>query len=91
MPANGRLDGPLAGLRRMAYQPIKRQEVLQHETIQAIAAAHDATPAQVALAWLLHMSALPIPKASSKQHIDENLGALELELTADELEQLDQL
>lgn len=72
----------------VAYQPIKRQEVLGNETVKAIAAAHDATPAQVALAWLIQTGALPIPKAINKAHIDENLAAVNLKLTADEVTRL---
>jgi 2,5-diketo-D-gluconate reductase B len=75
----------------VAYQPIKRQEVLRNETVQAIAAAHNATPAQIALAWLIQIGALPIPKATTKSHIDENLKAVELKLTDDEIAQLEAL
>jgi diketogulonate reductase-like aldo/keto reductase len=75
----------------VAYQPVKRQEVLTNAVIQEIAAAHDATPAQVALAWLLAKDALPIPKAASKPHIDENVAAVEIQLTAEEVARLDSL
>lgn len=73
----------------VAYQPIKRQEVLENETVKVIAAAHNAAPAQVALAWLIQVGALPVPKATSKAHIDENLGAIELKLANDEIAQLE--
>jgi aryl-alcohol dehydrogenase-like predicted oxidoreductase len=55
------------------------------------AAAHDATPGQVALAWLLARSEvmLPIPGTGSVEHLEENVAAAELELTADEIAQLD--
>lgn len=72
----------------VAYQPIKRQEVLADKTIQAIAASHNATASQVALAWLIQLGVLPIPKATQKAHIDENLGALDLNFTVDEMKQL---
>lgn len=72
----------------VAYQPIKRQEVLDSEVIQGVAKAHNATAAQVALAWLLAQGALPIPKAISKQHIDENVLATAVELSAQDLELL---
>jgi diketogulonate reductase-like aldo/keto reductase len=75
----------------VAYQPIKRQEVLRSETIQKIAQAHTATPAQVALAWLIDKDALPIPKALQKEHIDENIRAVHVVLTAQEIAQLDRL
>jgi pyridoxine 4-dehydrogenase len=58
--------------------------------VQSIASARAVTPSQVALAWLLHRSPviLPIPGTLSLQHLGENLAALELELTADELDRL---
>jgi aryl-alcohol dehydrogenase-like predicted oxidoreductase len=54
---------------------------------RAIAARHGATPAQVALAWLLRRSptTLPIPGTLSVEHVRENLDALELELDEDDL------
>jgi len=58
--------------------------------VDEIVAAHDATAAQVALAWLLARSAVvcPIPGTSSLAHLEENLGAGELELTATDLARL---
>jgi aryl-alcohol dehydrogenase-like predicted oxidoreductase len=55
-----------------------------------IAAAHDATPGQIALAWLLHRSpvTVPIPGTSSIQHLEENLAAASIELSDDEVERL---
>ena len=54
---------------------------------RTIAAAHGATPAQVALAWLLHRSqtTLPIPGTLSIEHVRENLGALRVDLDEDDL------
>jgi len=75
----------------VAYQPIKRREVLENETVKAIAATHSATPAQVALAWLIQLGALPIPKATNKTHIDENLKAVDLKLTDEETARLETL
>ena len=51
-----------------------------------IAERHDATPSQIALAWLLKRSPvmLPIPGTLSLEHLKENLGALDLELSDDE-------
>ncbi len=75
----------------VAYQPIKRQEVLQSRTVQEVAKAHGATPAQVALAWLLQIGVLPIPKAVNKAHIDDNLQAINLKLTSQEIQTLEAL
>jgi aryl-alcohol dehydrogenase-like predicted oxidoreductase len=59
--------------------------------VAEIAAAHDATPGQVALAWLLVRSPvmMPIPGTSSVEHLEENIAAAELELTVDEVARLD--
>jgi pyridoxine 4-dehydrogenase len=58
--------------------------------VDEIARAHDATPAQVALAWLLQRSPvmLPIPGTSSIEHFEENLGAAELRLSDEEMASL---
>ena len=60
-------------------------------TLDAIAAAHDASRFQIALAWLLHKSPamLPIPGTSKVAHLEENVAAAEIELSDDELAQLD--
>lgn len=55
------------------------------------AAAHDATPGQVALAWLLQRSPvmLPIPGTGSVAHLEENVAAAGLQLDPEEVERLD--
>ena len=59
--------------------------------VAEIAEAHDATTGQVALAWLLQRSPvmLPIPGTGSVEHLEENVAAAELELTDDEIAELD--
>jgi pyridoxine 4-dehydrogenase len=61
--------------------------------LDEIAAAHDATPSQIALAWLLQRSPvmLPIPGTSSVEHLEENVAAAGIELTADEFETLSRI
>jgi aryl-alcohol dehydrogenase-like predicted oxidoreductase len=56
------------------------------------AAAHDATPGQVALAWLLKRSPvmLPIPGTGTVAHLEENVAAANVELTDDEFARLDE-
>jgi aryl-alcohol dehydrogenase-like predicted oxidoreductase len=65
----------------------------ENEVLQRIGTAHDATPAQVALAWLLEQGdhVLLIPGTGSLAHLEENMAAAQLELTADELGELDAL
>jgi aryl-alcohol dehydrogenase-like predicted oxidoreductase len=61
--------------------------------VAAIAEELDATPAQVALAWLLQKSpvVLPIPGTKSVEHLTENMGACGLVLSADDMARLDAL
>jgi len=68
-----------------AYAPFAHGRLLDDPVLAEIAAAHDATPGQVALAWLLEQELVAaIPKASSHERRAENLGALELELSSQE-------
>jgi aryl-alcohol dehydrogenase-like predicted oxidoreductase len=55
-----------------------------------IAERHGASPAQLALAWLLHRSAVmvPIPGTASVEHLEEDVGAALIELSADEVREL---
>jgi aryl-alcohol dehydrogenase-like predicted oxidoreductase len=61
------------------------------ERIDEIAAAHDVTPAQVALAWVHAQGedVVPIPGTKQRRYVEENVGALDVELTAEELAALD--
>ena len=58
--------------------------------LEVVAARHGATPMQVAIAWLLARSPmmLPIPGTSKVSHLEENMGAAEITLTAEDLRQL---
>jgi pyridoxine 4-dehydrogenase len=59
-----------------------------HAVIDPIAAKHDVTPQQIALAWQLHRTAtaLPIPGTTSVEHSHENLAAANIDLTKDEVD-----
>jgi pyridoxine 4-dehydrogenase len=61
--------------------------------LDEIASAHDATPGQVAIAWLLRRSPvmLPIPGTASIEHLEENVAAASLELTDADMAELDRL
>ena len=75
-----------------AYRPLARGDVASDRTIADLAAAHDATPAQVALAWLIGQERVSaVPKASSPGRRPENLAALDLELSAEERARIDAL
>jgi len=74
----------------MAYSPIEQGRLLDHGELKDVAARHNATPAQVALAWVLRQDGVvAIPKASTIAHVRENHAALELHLTREDLAALD--
>ena len=78
------------GIPIMAYSPIEQGRMLGHNILKTVAARHNATPAQVALAWLLRQpDVLVIPKAANPAHVRENRAALDLRLTEDDLADLD--
>jgi aryl-alcohol dehydrogenase-like predicted oxidoreductase len=61
--------------------------------LEAEAKRHNATVAQLALAWLLQKSSvmLPIPGTSSLAHLEENIAAAKLQLTADDWKRIEDL
>ena len=78
------------GLPVMAYSPIEQGRLLGRAELKEIAARREATPAQVALAWLLRQEGLiVIPKAGTPDHVRENRAALDLELAPEDLAALD--
>lgn len=80
------------GIGFFPWAPVSRGELARRGgPLDRIASAHDATPGQVALAWLLARSAVivPIPGTSSLEHLEENLGAADVRLTEGELAELE--
>lgn len=74
----------------MAYTPLGQGSFLGHRALAEIAARHAATPAQVALAWLLRQDGIiVIPKATQLQHVRDNRGAIDVTLTDADLAALD--
>jgi diketogulonate reductase-like aldo/keto reductase len=83
------------GLPIMSYSPIEtspgnQRGFLDHPSLTGIAEQHHATPAQIAIAWLIQQGVIVIPKASNPKHIHENRDAVDIELAADEIDLLDQ-
>ena len=74
----------------MAYSPVEQRAFVNHNRLQAFAAKHNATTTQIALSWLLHQDlVISIPKATNPQHVRENHAAMEIELTEEDLQELD--
>jgi len=75
----------------MAYSPIEQGRLLRNKTLKEIGDRRRATPAQVALAWLLRQDGMiVIPKSSDETHMRENRAATDVKLTAADLTALDQ-
>jgi diketogulonate reductase-like aldo/keto reductase len=76
----------------MAYSPIEQGVLLENYELLKIAKRHKATPAQIALGWVMREPGiLAIPKAGTPEHVRENREALNLQLTDEDLNLLDEL
>lgn len=75
----------------MAYSPVGQAgRLLQNKALLEVARRHDATSAQIAVAWTLRQrGVIAIPKASDLDHVRENAAAASIELTADDLATID--
>ena len=76
----------------MAYSPVEQSRLLGNPKLTDFAKRHDMTPAQAALAWLMAKGdAIAIPKTGHREHVKEHRGALDLDLSAEQLAELDRL
>jgi diketogulonate reductase-like aldo/keto reductase len=74
----------------MAYTPIEPSRLLRNATLRGIAARHAATPLQIALAWVIRAAGVvAIPRTGSPEHVRENAAAVEIELSARDLDEID--
>jgi diketogulonate reductase-like aldo/keto reductase len=80
------------GVPVMAYSPLDQGgSLLKSPVLAGVAERHDATAAQIALAWLLHRPGTAIiPKSARIERVQENLAAVEIELDAEDLAALDE-
>ena len=74
----------------MAYSPLGQGSILKTHALKSVAGRHGATPAAVALAWVLRQDhVIAIPKAANLDHVRANAAAANLKLHADDLAELD--
>jgi diketogulonate reductase-like aldo/keto reductase len=74
----------------MAYSPLEQGRLRPNDTLRRVAARHDATPAQVALAWTLrHDNVVAIPKAARLAHVRDNAKAADIVFTHEDLDDID--
>ncbi len=72
-----------------AYSPVKGG-VLEHAAVRLIARAHDVSMAQVAIGWLIQQpGVITIPMSQDLDHLRDNMAALDLDLSPEEIERLD--
>jgi 2,5-diketo-D-gluconate reductase B len=77
-----------------AYAPLggSASKVIDEPLLEEIGAAHGATPAQVAIAWLAHQDRVVVlPRSTNPERRRENLAALELDLSSEETSRIDEL
>lgn len=90
----GRLTGkysaanPPPGSRTFSTHPMEEVDRVVDE-LRGVGEAHDRTPSQVALRWIIEKGAVPIPGAKNADQAAQNAGALGWELTGDEVATLD--
>ena len=73
----------------MAYSPLYQTRLLKSSGLKRVAEKLSITPAQLALAWLLHQGTVPIPKSSSLRRVEENRKAWDITLDQSVLDELD--
>ncbi|MCW7941307.1 oxidoreductase [Streptomyces hygroscopicus] len=79
-----------AGVAVMAYSPVEQGRLLRDESLRTVAEELGATPAQVALAWVLEQGVAAIPRSGRPDHVRENRGAADLRLPEQALAALDE-
>jgi pyridoxine 4-dehydrogenase len=83
-----------AGIAFIPFYPLAKGRLARPDSpLARIAERHNARPGQIALSWLLHRSPvmLPIPGTSSVAHFEENLGAMSIRLSTEEIQALTRL
>ncbi len=92
MDENAKFDSSdfRSGLPRFTPEALKANQVLI-DLLSSIAERKNATPAQIALAWLLAQKPwiVPIPGTTKLERLDENIGAASVELTSEDLREID--
>ncbi len=72
-----------------AYSPLARGEALENKIIREIAEKHRKTPAQVSLRWEIDKGTVPIPKAASHAHQEENIDIFDFRLESEDIARID--
>jgi 2,5-diketo-D-gluconate reductase B len=79
------------GIKITSYMTLAYGEVLKDPVIEQIAQRHNATPAQVTLAWAMQLGYAVIPSSTKRANLESNLKAVDLTLSEDDMAQIAQL
>lgn len=74
-----------------AYSPLTRAQRLDDSRLRTVAERVGATPAQVLLRWDLEKGVVPLPKANQRYHMEENLGAFDIDLPEAQVDALEDM
>ena len=75
----------------VAYSPLARGRAIKDKTIRELAEKYGKNPAQISLRWILQKGAIPIPKASSEEHLRENIDIFDWKLSKKDEEKIDSM
>lgn len=76
------------GIHLTSYMTLAVGKVMEDDVLKDIAGAHDATPAQVALAWAMGQGFSVIPSSTRREHLESNMKALDLKLTDEDMKRI---
>jgi 2,5-diketo-D-gluconate reductase B len=79
------------GITVTGYMPLAVGRVMENETLQQISHQHNASPAQIAIAWAVSRGLVPIPSSTRPTHQKANLDALKIQLSDEEISAINAL
>jgi 2,5-diketo-D-gluconate reductase B len=79
------------GITVTGYMPLAVGKVMEDETLIRIGEAHNASPAQIAIAWVVSRGVIPIPSSTRSKHQKANLAAIKIRLSEEEIAEIDKL
>ena len=75
----------------VAYSPLARGKINENKIIKEIARKYEKTPAQISLRWIIQKGAIPIPKASTKEHLKENIDVFNWSISKEDEMKIDNI
>lgn len=74
-----------------AYSPLTREKMTKNDKLRDVAARYDKTPEQILLRWNIQLGCVPLPKASSREHLQENLDVFDFIISENDMATLSSL